>query len=324
MRRIAIATLCAALISGGMATRAQPAFGDGEGGPAPDVAPDDGPGPEEALTQKIAVWRLDALGLDAELVARLEALFRSELDRLAKHPLPSRRDMDEAVGKDRKLRDCTGEDKCLTSIGQKIGVDVMVTGQIAALGDSYILNIKAVDVKTGKQLRRIATDPLRGSPDELIEAVRVAAYSLLAPEQLYGSIVVLSDMVGATVTLDGKVVGKTPLTKPLTRQVLGDHTLRVEADGYLPFEEPVEVHFQKSSRVVVRLAAEAAVVDPGDGAPKVVVRGAPHPWYTSKWTYIGAGVAALTLGAIIGWGLGKDDVVSCIPPDVDPRCGGTP
>lgn len=324
MRRIAIATLCAVLVASGSWGRltgahAQPAPTP-EGTPAPEGdGSDDGPGPEEALTQRIAVWRLDALGIEAELVARLETLFRSELDRLAKSPLPSRREMDKAVGKDRKLRDCTGEDKCLTAIGEKIGVEVMVTGSVAALGESYILNIKAVDVKTGKQLRRIATDPLRGSPDELIDGVRVAAYSLLAPDQLYGSIVVLSDLVGAAVSLDGKKIGPTPLPGPIAKLPLGKHQLKVEAKGYLPYDEEVEVRFQKSTRVLVRLATAEPVID--DGTPKVVVREEKKPWWTSTWAYVGAGVIAVSVGALIGWQLGKDDVVSCIPPAMDPRCG---
>jgi hypothetical protein len=280
---------------------------------------DEGPGPEEALTQRIAVWRLDALGIEAELVGRLETLFRSELDRLAKNPLPSRRQMDAAVGKDKKLRDCTGEDKCLTTIGKKVGVDVMVTGSVAALGESYVLNIKAVDVASGKQLRRIASDPLRGSPDELIEAVRVAAYSLLAPEQLYGSVQVLSDAVGATVWLDDKEVGKTPLPGPIAKQTLGKHALRVEAEGYLPFSEEVDIRFQKSTRVLVRLAAEEPV-EGGGGPTRLEVRDGPRPWYTSRWMYVGAGVAAIALGAVIGWQLGKDDVISCVGDMPDPRC----
>ena len=37
---------------------------------------------QEAIDQKLAVWRFDALGIDPELVARLETLFRMELDRL--------------------------------------------------------------------------------------------------------------------------------------------------------------------------------------------------------------------------------------------------
>lgn len=324
MRRFAIATLCAALVTSGASLGrtsgdavAQPAAP----GDRADVVGVEGPGPEEALTQKIGVWRLDALGIDAELVARLEALFRSELDRLAKHPLPSRKEMEAAAGRDRRLNECTGEDRCLTAIGDKVGVDVVVTGSVAALGESYILDIKAVDVKSGKQLRRIATDPLRGSPDELIEGVRVAAYSLLAPDQLHGSIVVLSDSVGASVALDGTSVGKTPLRGPLARLPLGKHRLRVEAAGYVPFDEEIDVRFQKSTRVVVRLAPVDAPAPEG-GEPRVVVRRGERPWYTSRWAYVGAGVAAVIVGGLIGWQLGKDEVIDCTIAMPDPRCGG--
>jgi hypothetical protein len=326
VRRIATAALCAALVvTWGLGGASAPAFAGDASPKGDDTATSEDAGPEEALTQKIGVWRLDALGIEAELVARLETLFRSELDRLAKQPLPTRREMEKAVGKDKTLRECTGEEKCLTTIGQKVGVDVMVTGSIAALGDSYILNIKAVDVKTGKELRRIATDPLRGSPDELIESVRVAAYNLLAPEQVYGSIAVLSDLVGATVTLDGKPAGNggkvalTPLRGPLEKISLGKHRLRVEEKGYQPFDEEVEVRFQKTTRVAVRLAP-AEETTTTDGTPKVVQRYGKKPWYTSKWMYVAAGVAAVLVGGAIGWAAGKDTVVDCTMGSTDPRC----
>ena len=107
----------------------------------PEQAPPDEVGPEQALTQKIAVWRIDALGIETELVARLESLFRMELDRLAARALPTRTQIDKAIAGERSLQSCGGEDKCLAAIGKKLGVDVMVTGSVAALGESYILNI---------------------------------------------------------------------------------------------------------------------------------------------------------------------------------------
>ena len=143
--------------------------------PGPVGTPSDEVLPEQALTQRLAVWRIDALGIDTELVGRLEALFRMELDRLATASLPTRRDIDKAIAGQKDLIACGGEDKCLSAIGKKLGVDVMITGSVAAMGDNYILNIKAVDVAKATQIRRIATDPLRGSPDELIEGIRVAA-----------------------------------------------------------------------------------------------------------------------------------------------------
>ena len=253
-------------------------------------------GPEAALTQKIAVWRFDALGIESELVTRLETLFRSELDRLAKQPMPVRRDIDRAVTGE--LRECTGEEKCLTTIGKKLGVDVVVTGTVGAVGEHYVLTIKAVDVRTGTQMRRISSDPLRGSPDELIDSVRVAAYRLLAPEQIYGGILMLSDLVGGNVMLDGKPVGKTPLPGPLSKLPLGPHKLRVEAIGYAPFEEAVEVRFQKTTRVVVRLVLDNS---------KLVVLPTVHKtrthWYSNTWMMVGIGAAAIFTGLIIGDGM---------------------
>jgi hypothetical protein len=268
--------------------------------PAPPT-PSDEVLPEEALTQKLAVWRIDALGIDTELVGRLEALFRMELDRLATAALPGRREIDKAIAGDADLSRCGGEDRCVAAIGKKLGVDVMVTGSVAAMGDNYIMNIKAVDVAKGTQIRRIASDPLRGSPDELIEAIRVAAYRLLAPDQLYGSAVVLTDLLGATVEVDGKKVrghAARGVTPPAS-----------SAKGYTPFEQPVTVRFQKATRVVVRLTV--APGDPEGVAPPLVVTRRPAPWYSSTWAYVGVGVVAVIAGVAIGYAASRPTIVDC-------------
>lgn len=269
-------------------------------------------GPEAALDTKIAVWRFDALGIEPELVARLETLFRMELARLSKVALPSRRDIERAVTSSQEQ--CTGEEKCLSAIGKKVGVDVVVTGTVGAMGQSYVLNIKAVDVATQKQVRRIESDPLRGSPDDLIEGVRVAAYRLLAPEQLHGSLQVQTDIVGAEVRLDDKSLGKTPLPRlgVVSRLPLGKHRLRVQAPGYDPFDEEVDVHFQKVSQLEVRLIASKETI--GTGKFERIER---KPFYTKTWFIVGVGVAAIGLGALIGYQAGKVDYIDC---PGDPAC----
>jgi hypothetical protein len=257
------------------------------------------PGPEELLDKKIAVWRFDALGIDNEIVQRLETLFRMELDRLDKVPQPSRRDIERAVTS--AEQNCTGEEKCLTAIGKRLGVEYVVTGTVGSLGDNYVLNIKVVDVATGKS-QRIQSDPLRGSPDELIEGVRVAAYRLLAPQQIHGSLQIQSDLIGAEVTLDGKSLGKTPLPNGgvVARLPLGKHRLRVEAKTYDPFDSDVEVHFQKVSPVVVRLLQATTTVGSGK-----VIQQERSPIYTRTWVIIGAGVVVVGIAALIGWKAGS-------------------
>ena len=41
------------------------------------------------------------------------------------------------------------------------------------------------------------------------------------------------------------------------------------------------------------------------------VRRPRDPWYSSPWFYAGVAVTAIALGGVIGWQLGKDDVVDC-------------
>lgn len=269
-----------------------------------------GKGPAaSAIGRTIAVLGFDALGMEADKVARLEALFRMELERLAGAPTPSPREIARAV-RGTPLARCGGENTCLAAIGKKLAVEVVVTGNVAQLGDSHVINIKAVDAVTGKELRRIKSDPLRGTPDELIDAVRVAAYRLLAPERLLGSVTVLADIAGAEVRLDGRPIGKTPLPRAIERIPLGKHKLEVVAEGYSPFADEVEVRFQKTSRVLVTLAAEA--VRPRlDLARRGKPQPAPTRWYNSTWFLVGAGVAAVVVGASLGYALSRQDVVDC-------------
>jgi hypothetical protein len=256
-------------------------------------------GPENTLDQRIVVWKFDGLGIDAEIVSRLEALFRLELGRLDKQPLPSRRDVEHALPAD--LNACGGDDRCLTAIGKKLNVATVVAGTVATLGDSYVLDVKAVDVATGKP-KRIQSDPLKGTADDLIEGVRVAAYRLLAPEQLHGALRVQSDLIGAEVSLDDKSIGKAPLPNQgvVANQSLGVHKIHVAAPGYDPFDTDVEVHFQKVTTVDVHLVPSKIVIGTG-----VVVHDEPHHIYTRPWFVIAVGVAAVGIAILAGYAAGN-------------------
>ena len=257
---------------------------------------------------RIAVLGFDSLGMDDEKVRRLEALFRMELERLAGGPTPSRREIARAL-RGTRLAQCAGENTCLAAIGRRLSVELVVSGNVAALGDSYVVNIKVVNATSAAELRRIASDPLRGNPDELIDSVRVAAYRLLAPERLLGAISVLADFAGAEVLLDGRRVGRTPLARPIRGLPLGAHRLEVRAPGHSRFVEEVQVRFQKTTRVAVRLVVDpnAAVELPRPAGP----RPAPRRWYDSAWFLIGAGVAAVVVGGVVGYSLADDGVIDC-------------
>jgi PEGA domain len=264
-----------------------------------------------ASARGLAIFRIDPLGVDPLIVARLEGLLRIELSRLADASMPGPAQIQAAMARQPSLQNCTGEVSCLVTLGTALGVDRVISGNVGGLAGSYVVNLKIVDVKEAKELRRIQ-EPISGRPDQLIEAVRVAAYGLVAPERLRGAIVVLADQPDATILLNGKPVGKTPLPTQHGLAV-GTYILRASKDGYTDAVQKVRVRFQKTAQVVVKLKAPKGGVGKGPVRPVEVRR--PYPWYTRWWFWTAVGVVAAGVGVGLGYAIGGESTgINCTSP----------
>jgi hypothetical protein len=256
----------------------------------------------------LAVFRIDPLGLDPETVARLEALLRAELERIVGSGLPTPREVAKLVDADARLANCTGEPECLAAIGRGLHAQQIVVGNVGGLADSYVINMKIVDVHAVKELRRVS-EPLHGDPDLLIEEIRVAAYRLVAPEKVRGALAILTDARGARIFLDGTPVGVTPVVGPITGLPVGDHSLRIARDGYADFLRPITIRFQKTTQVMVNMeelpGADAAALRARDDHPE------PVHYYGRWWFYALVGAAAIGLGVGIGIWASSPNQVQC-------------
>lgn len=267
-----------------------------------------------SAAERMALFRLDSLGVPAQLVSRLEGLLRMEVSRLGATALPDPSAIERLLERHPELRGCTGADDCLAQIGRLLGVDAVVSGNVGGLADSFVVNLKLVDVRRAREVRRIQ-ETMSGRADQLIEAVRVAAYRLVAPERLRGALNVQVTVTGADVYLDGRWLGKSPV--PVQRGLpLGEYALRVSKAGYDDALQPVRVPFQKTAEVVVRLQTPArAPID-----EQVLARSnRPVPWYTRWWFWTAVGVAGAGVGLALGLGLAGTPGINC---NADPaRCG---
>ncbi len=266
-------------------------------------------------TGKLAVFRIDPLGVEPQIVARLEGLFRLELSRLADAAMPSRSEVQRTLARNPALQNCTGDVRCLVKIGRLLGVERVISGNVGGLAGSYVVNLKIVDVPKNKELRRIQ-EPISGEPGQLIEAVRIAAYGLVAPERLRGALEILSDQPGAQVYLNGKREGKTPM--PVMHGLpVGSYALRVSKPGYIDVIETVRVRFQKTAQIVVKLQPPKGQ---RQGSQKIGDPKRPAPWYTRWWFWTTVGVVAAGVGAGLGYGLaGTGTGINC---NAEPaRCG---
>lgn len=80
---------------------------------------------------------------------------------------------------------------------------------------------------------------------------------------------VSSDPVGATVYVDGRVVGRTPLDVPALPA--GDHRVRLVRDGYLEHSRVVKIGRDKSETLHVRLTRAALSAARQSGGLRIVV-----------------------------------------------------
>jgi hypothetical protein len=257
-------------------------------------------------TETYALFRLDPLGIAPDIVEQLERILRGELARAVGHELPSRSAVDEAVRQNPRLNRCTADPSCLVPLARALKVSRVVAGNVGGLADSYVVNLKLVD-DGGRELRRVSAT-LRGSPEELIAEIRVAAVRLVAPERLVGSVAILSDVPGATVTLDGVDVGKTPLPQPLAGLPTGVHKLAVSREGFTAFNEDVPVRFEKTTQVVVR---QTAMSDAARRAERRRRAAGETPLYTRWYFWAGMAVTAVGVGVGIGFGVPKQGAINC-------------
>jgi hypothetical protein len=258
--------------------------------------------------QSYVLFRLDPLGVEPQIVSQLEALLRAELGRVVGQELPSKGAVDKVALANPRLQSCTASPECLQPLARAFKATRIVSGNVGGLADSYIVNLKLVG-EDGRELRRVSA-PMRGSPEELIAEIRVAAVRLVAPERLTGAVEILSDVPGAQVALDGNPVGQTPLLGPLDKIPVGVHKLAVSREGFSSFEEEVPVRFEKTTQVVVRQSAVSKAAQRAERRRQA----GTLPIYTRWYVWTGVAVGAIGVGLLAGFLIPKQTARDCTQP----------
>ena len=106
---------------------------------------------------------------------------------------------------------------------------------------------------------------------------------------------------GATISLNGAELGKSPLTEPMIFMP-GTYTLSFAADGYQPKDSEIKVEAGSESERAIELEPIKIVVDPIKNEPDVpvVVTGPRQPSKIPLYVGAGATIALGTVGIITG------------------------
>jgi hypothetical protein len=142
---------------------------------------------------------------------------------------------------------------------------------------------------------------VRVAPEDLKQRVPKLAELVADIRSHVGFVVVICPVSGASVSVDGKVVGKTPLSQPL-RVAAGDVAIGVEASGYAPFHKDVAATGGKVTTVAASLTALETSQDkaPPPPPPPRMERYVPAGWRIAAFTTGGLGLVSLAAGGVFG------------------------
>ncbi len=178
--------------------------------------------------------------------------------------------------------ECTDE-SCAVEIGKLLAADHIFLGNVSLIGSKYVLNVKLIDIKEGKNIR--AESIYAESVDGLVEQISVLANIMAGSEELFSGrgeieyvdssglekngassskdekseqktyVTFLSDPPGATFKIydsAGRLLteGFTPSNLRLSRAIY-----RIEAGSplYYPFKEKFSVTSDRKMRYTIRL-----------------------------------------------------------------------
>ncbi len=117
----------------------------------------------------IAVLDLEPRGgLTATEILSVSDRLRGELINTGKYTVLERSQMDEILKEQGFQR--TGvcsEASCIVEVGQLLAVHKMVGGSIGKVGKAYSINLKIIDVETGK-IERLVSDDVKCTKEELV------------------------------------------------------------------------------------------------------------------------------------------------------------
>jgi TolB-like protein len=124
------------------------------------------PGANEAKTRAIAVLQLEAQGVETKVTTIVTDTMLSQLNRLPNTRVIGQREI-ETMLKYEKLKmqvGCT-DLSCMVEIGGALGVDKLVTGSLGKLGESFVMNVKLIDIRNAG-IEQTFTRRLKGGTDE--------------------------------------------------------------------------------------------------------------------------------------------------------------
>ena len=190
----------------------------------------------------IAVMELAGRGVDEAFAGALTTEVSNTLATLRVFRVITREDVKRMLQLEQTKQQCTGtvDAACMAEIGGALGVEYLVYGEVAKIADTYSISMVLLDINKAQAANRVNKKiaDARDLLDETEISTKLLVQPLLADKKGYLIVEMRED--GAKVTIDGRLVGVTPLTGRL-ELAMGAHEMVVEKEGFLVWAKTIDV-----------------------------------------------------------------------------------
>ena len=148
--------------------------------PSPEVTPT--PSASPSVVRRAAILELKATGIDEAVVVNLTDLLTAEAGKIPGYRVISQAEIRDMLGFEMQKQSLgCDEASCFAQIGGALGADLIVTGTFAKIGETFVLNVRLIDIVKSETERRVG-ETVAGQVDLLPPLMRLVAWRLFADE----------------------------------------------------------------------------------------------------------------------------------------------
>ncbi|HEY3451888.1 MAG TPA: PEGA domain-containing protein [Myxococcales bacterium] len=244
----------------------------------------------QASRPQLAVLDFEARKVDPLLAQSITEAAAGALRELRVFKVVSQAEIRQmlAVEREKALLTSTCDDtNCIGQIGNAIGARYVVVGSVDAAAGAMTLRVRLFDMKKAE----VQSDEMRpnlANSKAALEAAPSVALAAVRPilDKEQGFLDLLCREIGASVKIDGRLVGVTPF--PMQKLGWGPHRVVVEKEGFIAWAKDVQVERNQAVAETVALIPSPEFIDSYRSRNNGYRAGA---WVTTVLAIAGVGAA---------------------------------